>query len=201
MFEARDQSAKLEQPSEEPFDMPAATVSTQLPAVLGLRAVALVRCDQFDAADAKLEVERVAIVCLVADEPLRHRSYEARPERLEDELRFMALTTSIPMAIGRPWRSATATILVALPRRVRPTSRPPFCPRVGAIDIRLGQIDLADIAQVLGQCPQYLLEHTKLDPALEPPMARLVRRVSSAWFGPAGASSPTSCSAETAILE
>jgi hypothetical protein len=59
-------------------------------------------------------------------------------------------------------------ILVALPRRVRPTSSAPFCAGVSAVDECLGQVDLADIAQMLKQSAQDLVEHALLGPLGKP---------------------------------
>jgi hypothetical protein len=48
---------------------------------------------------------------------------------------------------------------------------------VGAIDEGLGQIDLAAIAQILGERFDDFPEHARLDPLLHPTVNRLVRRV------------------------
>lgn len=42
--------------------------------------------------------------------------------------------------------------LMATPRRVFPTSLPPFCTRVGAVDERLGEVKLAAFNAVVGEC-------------------------------------------------
>lgn len=46
-----------------------------------------------------------------------------------------------------------------------------------AVDEGLGQIDLAAIAQILGERLEDLHEHSTLYPLLHSPMTRLVRRV------------------------
>lgn len=50
---------------------------------------------------------------------------------------------------------------------------------MGAIDVRLGQVELAAIAEILGELAENSLERLVRDPRLESPMARLIRRVSA----------------------
>ena len=115
-----------QEPGEEPLDMPPPPIATKATAVLSLAVAWMVRGDELDPALLELGVERVAIVCLVADQEPRERFREAG---------VMVSTTSFcsccgPLAIlaatGRPKRSEMTMILVARPRRVLPTRGPPF---------------------------------------------------------------------------
>ena len=54
---------------------------------------------------------------------------------------------------------------------------PPFCPRMGAIDVRLCQVELAAVSEVLCKFAKNALERVVFDPSLKATVARLVRRV------------------------
>lgn len=97
MLEARDEPARTLDPGEQAFHMPATSIATQLATVLGaVFSVGLVRGDHLDAEPRELRVEAIAVVCPVADEPLREFLYESLAKRFEDERDFMALTTRNP---------------------------------------------------------------------------------------------------------
>ncbi len=70
IIKARCHAAKVLQPRPQPFDLPAAAVAAQLPAVLRCRFLSVrpVRRDQLDAAFSKLGVEWIGVVSLVADQ-------------------------------------------------------------------------------------------------------------------------------------
>src|SRR5438876_6971410 len=90
MFMTGDQPAEVLEPSEQAFDLPAAAVAPQRAAILRLHfAVAALPCDQLDAFFVKVRPERVAIVGLVADEPLRRFLEETGFERGVDKPDFM----------------------------------------------------------------------------------------------------------------
>jgi len=55
---------------------------------------------------------------------------------------------------------------------------------MGAVDVRLGQIELAAIAKILGQAAQDALERLVFDPRLKSPMAGLIRRVPTRQVSP-----------------
>ena len=76
-----------------PAPLVAAEGSTVLGEVLPRR---VVRRNHLDAHLLELCVEAVTVVGLVADQPLREFPYEPRSERVDDELRLMALTTRNP---------------------------------------------------------------------------------------------------------
>lgn len=78
---------------------------------------------------------------------------------------------------GRPWLSATAMILVPLPRLVLPTPRPPFCGGEGALNEGLADIKAAPRAKILGEGLQDPSHHTRADPLLRAAMTRLIRRI------------------------
>ena len=50
---------------------------------------------------------------------------------------------------------------------------------MGAVDESLGQIQLSSTTQVLSQRPKDLFKRAVTDPALESPVARLVRRIAT----------------------
>jgi len=52
---------------------------------------------------------------------------------------------------------------------------------VGPVDKRLGQIEFAALAKILGECTQHLHEHSLAHPLLHPAMAGLIRRIFAAW--------------------
>ena len=92
MFPSRDQAAEVVEPGEEPFDLPAAAVAPQLPAVLGgfSAAIVLVGCDQLDTVLLpKALVQRIAVVGAVADHSFWCRSREPLLDGGLDEFRFM----------------------------------------------------------------------------------------------------------------
>src|SRR5713226_4430672 len=90
----REDATEVLEPREQSFDLPAATVAAQRPTILGLyRPVAAVRRDQFDAFFGELFRERVAVVGLVADEPLGSLREEAGIERGLDERDFIWRST------------------------------------------------------------------------------------------------------------
>jgi hypothetical protein len=76
--------------------MPPSPIATKAPTVLGLGVPWMVRSDELDAASAKLSVEWVAVVGLVADQEPRERFREAGVDGLDDELLLMARTTRNP---------------------------------------------------------------------------------------------------------
>lgn len=48
---------------------------------------------------------------------------------------------------------------------------------MGAVDVRLGQVELAAELEILGDRSEYPMQRPVLDPLLEAAMARLVRRI------------------------
>lgn len=92
-----DQLPKAQHPGEEALDVPAAAVASEGATILCLaRATRVRRRDHLHAHRTQLRVERVAVVGPVTDEPLRQLLQEPLPERFDDELRFIALTTRNP---------------------------------------------------------------------------------------------------------
>ena len=55
---------------------------------------------------------------------------------------------------------------------------------MGAIDERFGQVELAALDEVVGECLQYLLQHPVIHPTLEAPKTRRVRWISVRHVGP-----------------
>jgi hypothetical protein len=77
--------------------VPPPAVAPQLAAVLALDLPGReVRRDHLDARGREFRVERIAVICTVADELLRELLDEPRVQRVDDELRFMSLTTRNP---------------------------------------------------------------------------------------------------------
>jgi hypothetical protein len=58
---------------------------------------------------------------------------------------------------------------------------------MGAIDVRLGQVQLSSVAEVLGEASKHLLEHAFRDPGLKPTVAGLVWWISPRQIGPRSA--------------
>lgn len=93
-FIAGNQATEVLQPREESFDLPAAAVPAELPAVLRFAAAASVGCDQFDVALCRQpRVEAIRIVRLVADQADRRFAEELRVEGLLDERDFARACT------------------------------------------------------------------------------------------------------------
>ena len=119
---ARNDAAESQDPSEEPLDLPSTSIASELSRVLRLVFPRwVVRRDHLDAERLQLGVELVAVVRLVADHSLRECVDEAGLDGGSGERRFMSLTTSNPNGERKTMRSAIAMILVAEPRRFRPT--------------------------------------------------------------------------------
>jgi hypothetical protein len=92
MFPAADESAEVVKPSEEALDFPAAAVTTQFAAVLGVlpAAIVLVGRDEPDAVFLQqVLVERIAVVGAVADHSFWLGSRETLREGRFNEARFM----------------------------------------------------------------------------------------------------------------
>lgn len=83
VFVAHDQAAEVEQPGKEPLDLPAPPVTTQWPAILpGHPPVDSVGRDQFGAVVRQQpRIQPVAVVGLVANQPLRHVRHDALLQR------------------------------------------------------------------------------------------------------------------------
>src|SRR5581483_2503352 len=79
------------QPSEQPLDFPAPLVAPQLPPVLGLRplAVALVRRNHLNVECLQLRIQRVRVVCLVADQSFGLLIHKALDKSFADKGNFM----------------------------------------------------------------------------------------------------------------
>lgn len=127
VFVASDQATKVVQPSEQAFDFPSSPIASPRASVLGgVFAVAPMGSDQLDTLLLQVLIQRIGVVRPIPDQALRLLREEALLERFFDS--FVSYREALAMltATGRPWRSATATILVPLPRRVGPTAEPPF---------------------------------------------------------------------------
>ncbi len=69
---SRGESSEVLQPCEQPFDFPAAQVTTQWSAILSSFSFAPVGSDHFDAVlFTKSLIERITVVGLIANQPLR----------------------------------------------------------------------------------------------------------------------------------
>jgi hypothetical protein len=89
-------AAVAQEPSDKSLHVPPSAIATKGPAVLGLWVAWVVRGDELYATSAKLSVERVAVVGLVADQEPRERFREAGVDCLDDELLLMSRTTRNP---------------------------------------------------------------------------------------------------------
>lgn len=93
-FIARDQSAKVLQPGEEAFDLPAAAVAAELSAILCLAPAVAVGRDQFDVTlRRQTGVQAIRIVGLVTNQSDRRFAEELGVERLLDERDFAGACT------------------------------------------------------------------------------------------------------------
>jgi hypothetical protein len=63
---------------------------------------------------------------------------------------------------------------------------------MGAVDVRLSEVDATASTQIFGEPAQQPLEHAGLDPALKSTVARLIRRIAARKICPwcAGAQNP-----------
>ncbi len=84
----------------------------------------------------------------------------------------------IRMAIGRPWLSTIATILLPLPQRVGPMRSPPFLPREGGINKRLLQAQFSACQKILAKLPQDSLQHPRALPLLKTAVTALIGTIS-----------------------
>src|SRR6516165_7670416 len=77
---ANDQSAKVAEPRQGAFNLPAAPVTAQRPAILRLRfaAIPAVRCDQFDSSRRQPLAQRVAVVSAIGYDPLGFLAWPPR---------------------------------------------------------------------------------------------------------------------------
>ncbi len=126
---AGHESPVVLKPGEEPLDPPTTPHATKRTTILSLRAlaVAAVPGDQLDSSLLhQALIQSVAVVCPVTDQALGGGREEPVVDRLLYEGDLMGEARAIPMATGRPERSAMAMILVPFPRFVFPTQEPPF---------------------------------------------------------------------------
>src|SRR5262249_43476615 len=87
---ARDEAARVLQPGKQPFDLPAALIASERPAVLGeMHAVRSMRRNELNAVGRERLVEPVAVIGRLADQARGRLGPEARVQRLDDELRFV----------------------------------------------------------------------------------------------------------------
>jgi hypothetical protein len=95
IIKARRHAAKVLQPRPEPLDLPTTTVTAQSAPVLCRRLdpVRLVRRDHLDAPARQFSIERVAVISLVADQPLRKLSGKTLSENISDKGDFMRRST------------------------------------------------------------------------------------------------------------
>ena len=120
---ACDESPVVLKPCEEPLDPPAAPHPAKRAAILSLRApaVAAVPSDQLDSALLpQALIQSVAVVGSVADQAFG-RGREEPTVVFSTRVTSWGDALAIPMATGRPERSAMAMILVPFPRFVLPT--------------------------------------------------------------------------------
>lgn len=93
-FIARDQSAKVLQPGEEAFDLPAAAVAAELSAILCLAPAVAVGRDQFDVTlRRQTGVQAIRIVGLVTNQSDRRFAEELGVEGLLDKRDFAGACT------------------------------------------------------------------------------------------------------------
>lgn len=113
---AHDQPAQVAEPSEEPLDLPAASIPPERTAILRLRPLAATAMGRghLDAYVGQRRIERVSIVRSVTDEAAGQGGDTARVEcgRDETDLRAGAAEAAqeIHVARGRPERSARAQL-------------------------------------------------------------------------------------------
>src|SRR3954464_11839148 len=87
---AGDEASEVLQPGKEPFDVPAAFVATQGTAILSqVNAVWPMRGDELDAVDGQGDIERVAIVGGIPDQPRREVEKKAALQGLFDQRYFV----------------------------------------------------------------------------------------------------------------
>ena len=91
---------------------------------------------------------------------------------------------AIPTARGRPAPSATAMILVPLPRFAFPTLEPHFGPCEGAVDEGLGEVEASPLVEILREAVEDPLDRPVSEPLLEAAMAGLVRRIATGQILP-----------------
>ena len=128
-FVPDNQPPEVLKPGKQSFNLPTSAVSSQAPTVLcSVDSVAAVRSDQLDPETLQFCVQFVGVIGFVADEiPRSIRDYHL-DERGDNQLDFVGVALSTHTATGRPLRSATAIILVPLPRFVFTTFEPLFLP-------------------------------------------------------------------------
>jgi hypothetical protein len=77
---ANDQSAKVAEPGQGAFHLPATSVSTQHSAILrtGLAAIPAMRCDQFDSSRRQTFAQRVAVISTISNDTLSFLPWSSR---------------------------------------------------------------------------------------------------------------------------
>jgi hypothetical protein len=91
IFIAHQNPSVVLQPRKQPLDFPAPLVAPQFPPVLRLRflPVALVRRNHFNVEHLKVCIQRVRVVCLIANQSFRFLRSEALDESFPDKSDFM----------------------------------------------------------------------------------------------------------------
>lgn len=90
---ANSKATKIVQPSEQPFDLPAPLIPPQGAAILGLPSVTPIGSDHLNPSPFQFRVQLIAVVSLVANQPLRLEFKEPTIKSLFDKSYFVRGST------------------------------------------------------------------------------------------------------------
>lgn len=127
IFVAHNQSPEVEQPGKQPLDFPSPHVATQRPAVLRLASLGSVWRNHLCAVVLhQALIQLVAIIRLVADQPLRHLRHDSLLQRFFHQLHFSWRSTFCPQGDRKTMAVCNAHDLGALAAFSLPDQSPPF---------------------------------------------------------------------------
>src|ERR1700676_952984 len=130
VFPARDEPPRVVKPGKQAFDFPAAARAAQRAAILRAAALTPVRGDHLDPVGGhEGRIKRITVVAAVDDQARQEVDEEAGVKGGGTSCGSYGEALATCTAIGRPWRSQIAMILLPLPRPVGITAAPPFSPR------------------------------------------------------------------------
>lgn len=128
IFVAYHQPAKVEQPGEEPLDLPAPHIPAEGTAILcGCASIDFIGSDQLRSVTLhQALIQSVAVIGFVTDESLWHIGHDARFQGRLHQLHFSWRSTFCPQGDRKTMAVCNAHDLGTLPALGFPDAAPPF---------------------------------------------------------------------------
>ena len=179
-----NEAAEVVEPGEKPLNLPTSFVSAEGSPVLRFSdPVATIGRDHFNSVMLiERLIERIAVVGLVADEPVRVARYPEAIESVFDQSHFSRRSAFCPSGDRKTITGDDNHDLGFL----SPTWSPPFCLNESPVVEALFHVELAAVSKRLGKLDQQIFEESLLPPILKSSMDRLVVPVAFRQIHPLG---------------